>query len=215
MAMSYDERYMNKDFQFLPVHGFTRLFEKMLAHENISVTLNEDAAAGITLEGGEAFYQGKRLDCLVYTGEIDALFNYAHGALPYRSLRFTYDHHEEAKLLPEAIVSYPQAEGYTRKTEYKRLMHCDEGVAGTVIATEYPAAHIPGTTTPYYPILTEANRARYDKYLAHAGEYNSLFLCGRLAEFKYYNMDDCILRAFDVFLDIKNHLQKPEYSRKG
>lgn len=210
MAISYDERYMNKDFQYLPKHGFTKLFENLLNHKNISLTLNDDAMAHITFDekSRKVYFDGNELDCLVFTGEIDALFNYKYGALPYRSLEFEYLHSEQNSALPEAIVSYPQAAGYTRKTEYRKLMHNDNNVAGTVVATEFPIAHEPkANTTPYYPILTIENKKVYDMYLKHSGIYKDIFLCGRLAEFKYYNMDDCILRAFDVFEYIKKHLQ--------
>ncbi len=124
MAMNYDERYLNYDYQYLPVNGYHEIFENMLNHPNISVELNVDALDHIKLdpETKEIFYDGEKVDCLVYTGPIDELFGYKHGELPYRSLDIRYESFEEDSVLPCEIISYPQADGYTRKTEYKKIM---------------------------------------------------------------------------------------------
>lgn len=209
MAMSYDERYMNKDFQYLPQKGFTDLFENLLQHPNITLRLNEDATEHIVFDKSKrsVLYDSDEVDLLVYTGAVDELFQLQHGELPYRSLEIRYDWYDVERKLPEAITSYPQAAKYTRKTEYKLLMSDAHAASGTVVATEYPTAYIKGEkNAPFYPVITQETKKVYMLYQREAEKYKNIFLCGRLAEFRYYNMDDCILHAFDVFEEIKKFL---------
>lgn len=209
MAMSYDERYMNKDFQYLPTNGYCELFKNMLDHPNISVKLNEDANEHLSLDPADhtISYDNKRVDLLVYTGAIDELFGTKHGELPYRSLDIKYEWFDKDRVFPEEIISYPQAKGYTRKTEYKFMMHDRSRCQGSTIATEYPIAYSKDMAiSPFYPVITDKTKSIYNTYLEEASSYKNLFLCGRLAEFRYYNMDDCILRAFDVAEQIGNFL---------
>lgn len=208
MAMNYDERYMNKDFQFLPADGYTKLFENMLKHPRITVRLNENANDHLKFESDEIFYDDEKVDILVYTGAIDEMFGVKYGELPYRSLDIKYEWFDKDRIYPEEIVSYPQAAGYTRRTEYKFLMKDKDKCSGTTIATEYPIAYKKGQQiSPFYPVITQETKERYQKYLNDAGAYKNLFLCGRLAEFKYYNMDDCIMRAFSVANSIKEYIK--------
>lgn len=211
MAIGYDERYMNKDFQYLPEDGFTPLFANMLNHPNITLTLNDDATQHITFdeEKKEVFFDGEKVDLLVWTGAIDELFKLKYGELPYRSLDITYEWFDEYKKFPEKIISYPQAKGYTRKTEYKFMMKDFSKVRGTTIATEYPSAYVKNKSiAPFYPVITEDTKKSYEQYLKEAQSYGNIFLCGRLAEFRYYNMDDCILHAFEVFEKINKYMEK-------
>jgi len=211
MAMSYDERYMNKDFQFLPKYGFTALFNNMLNHPNISISLNDDALNHITLDSdnNKIFFDGEELDLLVYTGALDELFNMKYGELPYRSLNIQYEWFDKEQVYPEKIISFPQADGYTRKTEYKFMMYDNSKAKGSVIATEYPTAYVKGEElAPFYPVITDDTKKRHNMYCEEAKKYNNLFYCGRLADFRYYNMDDCILHAFEVFEEIKNYINK-------
>ena len=210
MVIGYDERYMNKDFQYLPENGFTPMFENILNHPNISLSLNDDATQHISFNEKDktVFYDGKKVDLLVWTGAIDELFALKYGELPYRSLDITYEWFDEDKKFPEKIISYPQAKGYTRKTEYKFMMKDYSQVKGTTIATEYPSAYVKGKSiAPFYPVITDDTKAKYEQYLKESDAYGNIFLCGRLAEFKYYNMDDCILHAFDVFEEIKKYME--------
>lgn len=209
MAISYDERYMNKDFQYLPLNGFTELFHNLLSHPNISIRFNEDATEHITFDDNNIYYDKEKVDLLVYTGAVDELFHDKHGELPYRSLNIKYEWYNVEKKYPEAITSYPQAAGYTRKTEYKFLMKDYSDAIGTVIATEYPIEYKKnGAYAPFYPVITDETKQKYAAYEVEAKRYNSLFLCGRLAEFRYYNMDDCILHAFEIFEKIKRYLKE-------
>ena len=213
MAMGYDERYLNKDFQYLPVQGFTKLFEEMLNHPNIQVQLNVDALKHLRLDenAGRVYYDGQSVECLIYTGAIDELFGLKYGALPYRSLDIRYEYSDKESMLPSEIISYPQATGYTRSTEYRKIMYDESKVRGSVVATEYPLQYDPQAeigNIPYYPVLTEESQQVYQKYLAEVHKYNNLFLCGRLAEFKYYNMDVCIEHALSYFENVKAYLER-------
>ena len=211
MAMNFDERYLNADFQYLPRHGFTKLFENMLDHQNIDVKLDCDAFDHIAFDENNHIikYDSENIDMLVFTGAIDELFGLKYGRLPYRSLEIQYEYFNEEKVLPCEVISYPQADGYTRKTEYKQftfdMKKCDK----TVVATEYPLEYNPAdpkAKVPYYPVLTETSRALYQKYLAEANKYGNIFLCGRLAEFKYFNMDICIEHALEMYEKIKEKI---------
>lgn len=211
MAMNYDERYLNKDFQYLPVNGFTSLFAKMLNHPNIELQLNTDALKYIQFdkENQVITYDGVPIKCLIYTGAVDELFGLEFGTLPYRSLDIRYEYSDKNSLLPCEIISYPQAEGYTRSTEYRKIMFDDSKVKGSVVATEYPLKYDrndPKADIPYYPVNTAASNQLYQKYLQEAQKYRNIFLCGRLAEFKYYNMDICIEHALKYFNNIKEYL---------
>ncbi|WP_270629660.1 UDP-galactopyranose mutase [[Clostridium] innocuum] len=127
MAMNFDERYLNKDFQYLVKKGFTSIFDNMLDHENIEVIKNTNAMNFIKLEENHRIsFNGDQIDLLIYTGAIDELFGYKYGILPYRSLDIHYDYYDMDSKLPCEIISYPQAEGYTRSTEYKKItLNCD------------------------------------------------------------------------------------------
>lgn len=211
MAMSYDERYMNKDFQYLPKDGFCQLFKSMLDHPNIQLKLNTDALDGICFDEKKrkVFYQGEPLDLLVFTGPIDELLGMKYGELPYRSLDIRYEWYDLEQVYPETIISFPQAVGYTRKTEYKFMMNDFSRVQGSTVATEYPVAYVKGgKNAPFYPVITDETKARYNQYCNEVRRYHNVFLCGRLAEFKYYNMDDCILHAFEVYEEVRRYLEK-------
>lgn len=213
MAMSYDERYLNKDFQYLPINGFAEIFDNMLNHPNIEVQLNTDAMEHICLDEQAHLitYDGQPVKCLIFTGAIDELFGYRFGALPYRSLDIQIEHFEQEKRLPSEIISYPQAIGYTRSTEYRQMMFDDAEAEGTVIATEYPLAFDKDAklgSIRYYPVNTAESDALYQKYLNEKANYRNVFLCGRLAEFKYYNMDICIEHAIAYFEEVKAFLGK-------
>ena len=213
MAMSYDERYLNKDFQYLPINGFAEIFDNMLNHPNIEVQLNTDAMEHIRLdeEAHQITYDGQPVKCLIFTGAIDELFGYRFGALPYRSLDIRYEYSEKNSVQPCEIISYPQAIGYTRSTEYRQMMFDDGEAEGTVIATEYPLSFDKDAKVGnirYYPVNTTQSNALYQKYLNEKANYCNVFLCGRLAEFKYYNMDICIEHAIAYFGEVKAFLEK-------
>ncbi len=211
MAMNYDERYLNKDFQYLPKNGFTEIFKNMLDHHNIKVFLYQNALDHIKFdeENNTVLYDGEKADALVFTGPVDELFGFKYGSLPYRSLDIKYRYSEQESVLPSEIVSYPQADGYTRETEYRKIMFDDKNIKGSVVATEYPLEYDRASeigNIPYYPVVTEESSKIYSQYLEEVKKYHNIFLCGRLAEFKYYNMDICIEHALQYFENIKDYL---------
>lgn len=213
MAMNYDERYLNKDFQYLPVNGFNEIFKNMLNHPNIDVRLNEDALKSIVINENEKelFFEGKKVRCMIFTGAIDELFSYKFGQLPYRSLDIKYEYYDKDKVLPCEIISYPQSVGFTRSTEYRQIMFSQENVKGTVVATEYPLTFDEKNEIAnirYYPVNTKESDKVYQQYLEESKKFGNIFLCGRLAEFKYYNMDVCIEHALEYFDSIKSFLEK-------
>jgi UDP-galactopyranose mutase len=176
-----DDRYFTDKYQAIPADGYTAMFENMLDHPKIDVITGVDFA-----EVRDAY----AFDRLVYTGPIDEYFGFCYGALPYRSLRFEHAVIEQANFQPVATVNYPDENTpYTRITEYKHFTG-DSG-AVTSITTEYPAAE----GDPYYPIPREENQRLYKRYEALAqAEENTLFV-GRLATYKYYNMDQVVGQA--------------------
>jgi UDP-galactopyranose mutase len=179
-----DDRYFSDAFQAMPRDGFARMFERMLDHPNIELCLGtrfEDVADRV------------RFDRLVYTGPIDAYFGNCFGALPYRSLQFAFENHEIERYQATGVVNYPGSEPFTRVTEFKHLT--GQTHPTTTIAREYPRA----TGDPYYPIPRADNRALYAKYASKAaGERNVTFV-GRLAEYRYYNMDQVVASALEAF----------------
>lgn len=212
MAMNYDERYLNKDFQYLPKEGFIKLFENMLYHPNIEVALNTDAMEHIQFDeiNNVAKYEGNEIKLLIFTGAVDELFSSKYGDLPYRSLDIRCEYFEKDSILPSEIVIYPQAEGYTRRTEYKKINY-KQDMPHSMVATEYPLQYNRNSKTrgiPFYPVVTDESIAVYKKYVEEVKKYGNIILCGRLAEFKYFNMDICIEHAFEKFEDVKKYLEE-------
>lgn len=210
MAMGYDERYLEPDFQFLPVNGFTELFKNMLNHDNITVHLNTNALDHIILDenSNRVLYDGENVDLVIYTGAIDELFNYKYGHLPYRSLEIKYDIVPREQSLPADIVSYPQEKKLTRRTDYGRF-NTVKNNGFTVIATEYPLAYDKNAeigNKPYYPVLTAQNIENFNKYNEMGNKFKNIVFCGRLAEYKYYNMDAAVANALSKMTTIKKML---------
>ncbi len=199
LRFSYDEGYFDDEYQVMPEHSYSEFFTKLLSHPNISVKLNTNALEHIRISGNSVLLDGVEADIpIVYTGPIDELFSCVYGALPYRSLRFEWRHDEKVdSFQPAPVVAYPQEPGYTRITEYKKLpvQNCH----GTSYAIEYPLPYEEGKQQePYYPVLTEASIERYGKYKALADSIPNLHCCGRLGDFKYYNMDQALARALEI-----------------
>lgn len=212
MAMSFDARYLNKDFQYLPKYGFSKLFDNMLNHPYIDVLINTNAFDHISFDDNmhRIKYDGEDVELLIFTGAIDELFHLKYGRLPYRSLNITYEYHDDESVLPCEIISYPQAKGYTRKTEYKKFTYGITRINKSVVATEYPIDYDPNSeiaNIPYYPVLTAESMNQYKLYEKEAQKYENIVLCGRLAEFRYYNMDVCIEHALNKFEKIKERLK--------
>jgi UDP-galactopyranose mutase len=175
-----DDRYFTDPFQAMPRQGYTRMFERMLAHRNITRVLNTDYRSLLD----EINYRS-----MIYTGPIDTFFDYAHGKLPYRSLEFRFETHDREVFQPGPVVNYPNEHAYTRITEFKYLT--GQKHAKTSIVYEYPRAD----GDPYYPVPRPANDALYRKYKALADARPEVHFVGRLATYKYYNMDQVVAQA--------------------
>ncbi len=187
--ISRDDRYFQDEYQGLPLHGYTRMFEAMLSHRNIHVLLNADFADVVN---------DVRFDKLIYTGNIDRYFGYIHGELPYRSLEFEFRHEKYSCFQETAQVNYPNSEAYTRITEFRHLTGQEHH--GTTIAYEYSKKHVKELTEPYYPIPRNENEERYGLYLKEAEKLkDTVSFIGRLANYKYYNMDQIVGVALQFF----------------
>lgn len=202
ILFSYRDTYFNDVYQGIPQGGFTGIFEKMLAHQNINVELSTDVLDNIIVDEHKKslIYKDVHIP-VIYTGALDELFNYRYGKLPYRSLEFELEYLPVSSFQNVAIVAYPADKDITRITEYTKLPY--QNIENkTVIAKEYSMQYDKEAdkgNEPYYPILTYESMKQYNKYLELAEQYSNLILCGRLADFKYYNMDQVIERTLNVF----------------
>jgi len=198
LRFSYGEGYFDDKYQIMPVHSYTAFFRNLLDHPHISIKLGIDALEHLTVRADRLCLDGRPVEYpVVYTGALDELFGCIYGRLPYRSLRFEWKHTDADSVQEAPVVAYPQEEGYTRITEYKKLPI--QKLPGSSYAVEYPLPCREGVKAePYYPVLTSESLAQYGRYAALAKRISNLILCGRLADFKYYNMDQALGAALDT-----------------
>ncbi len=183
-----DDRYFTDTFQAMPLHGYTSMFEKMLNHPNIKIMLNTDYQE---IENIIPFRE------MIFTGPVDEFFDYKYGKLPYRSLEFKHETIDKEVHLPAAVVNYPNEHAYTRITEFKYLT--GQQHHKTSIVYEYPQAE----GDPYYPVPKPENAAMYNKYKNLADNTPGVYFAGRLATYKYYNMDQVVAQALTLFKRLK------------
>ena len=199
VRLSRDDRYFQDAYQGMPLEGYTPMFQKILDHPNITVELGVEARDRVKLEGGTVTLDGAPFTgAVIFTGQADELFGFRFGQLPYRTLDFRFETYEKQFYQTHGTVNYTVDRDYTRITEFKHLTGQDlPGL--TTIMKEYSRAYTgaPGET-PYYSIINPKNNALYAKYAALASEYPNLHLLGRLAEYKYYNMDAIAGRALEL-----------------
>ena len=188
-----DDRYFTDTYQAMPLHGYTAMFENMLEHPNITVKLSTDYK--------DLLAQGVEYDHLIYTGCIDEFYDYKFGKLPYRSLRFEHQHLENTEQYQSVgTINYPNDFEFTRITEFKHLT--GQQHPATSIVREYPTAE----GDPYYPIPRDENEILFKKYKSLADCEKNVTFVGRLAEYRYYNMDQVVgaaLNAVDKILERK------------
>ncbi|MBQ1194029.1 MAG: UDP-galactopyranose mutase [Lachnospiraceae bacterium] len=203
VLISNDNRYFQDEYQGMPKDGFTPLFEKMLANDNITVRLNTDAGALLEFKEDGIYFEGcKFAGKIVYTGALDELFDCKYGRLPYRTLRFDFSYLKEEEYQPKAVVNYTVSEEFTRITEFKKLT--GQKAEGTTIMKEYPSAYTGNQDEiPYYAIINEANMEMYKKYTDLLEKYDNFYLLGRLAEYKYYNIDGIVEKALDLVKELE------------
>lgn len=203
ILFSYGSKYFSDKYQAMPVKGYMEFIENLLKHPSIELRLNEEALDRFSIRDNQVMDGDKPLDgILIFTGALDELFDCKHGKLPYRSLCFVWKHEDIDSFQDMPVVAYPQAEGFTRITEYKKLLV--QEVRGTTYAVEYPLPYKQGEAMePYYPVLTEESQKLFRKYYDEAKQVRGLAFAGRLAEFKYYNMDQAIRRALDLACELQ------------
>lgn len=193
IILNHRDTYFNDKYEAQPEHGFTQMMLEIINHPNITAIKDVDALSYLEIRNSKLYFEGRELP-IVYTGPLDSLFEYQYGRLPYRSLHFETQHLPVKHFQETAIVAYPKDEEYTRITEYTKLPIQDVGDR-TFIAYEYPLAYDPEAVKgnePFYPILTVDNQALYAQYKTKADEIENLIYCGRLADYRYYNMDEVI-----------------------
>ena len=194
-----DDRYFNDTYQAVPLFGYTKLFESMLNHKNIKLLLNTDYKEVINID-----FQNKKMYLfnnefngkLIFTGPIDELFDYTYGVLQYRSLKIVTKTINTAFFQEAATVNYPNNYDFTRITEFKHIHPINS--VNTTIMYEYPDEYVQGKT-PYYSMFTTEAKMQYEKYFELSQTIKNLFLVGRLAEYRYYDMDDVVEKALNVF----------------
>ncbi|TGE19858.1 UDP-galactopyranose mutase [Hymenobacter elongatus] len=188
-----DDRYFTDTYQAMPLHGYTRMFERMLDHPNISIMLNTDYHDVID------FIPFKEI---IFTGPVDEYFDFKFGKLPYRSLEFKHETLNVEKFLSAPVVNYPNEHLYTRITEFKALT--GQQHPKTSVVYEYPKAE----GDPYYPIPRLENADLYNKYKKLADETPNVHFVGRLATYKYYNMDQVVAQALTLYKKLTDKAEK-------
>ena len=179
-----DDRYFTDTYQAMPLHGYTRMFERMVAHPNIKLMLSTDYR-----EIADVIPHRE----LIYTGPIDGFFDERYGKLPYRSLEFRFETHARERVQPVGTMNYPNEHAYTRSTEFKVLT--GQVHHATSVVYEYPRA----AGDPYYPIPRPENAALYKRYAQLAQSTEGVHFAGRLGTYRYYNMDQVVAQALTLY----------------
>ncbi|MEI6728535.1 MAG: UDP-galactopyranose mutase [bacterium] len=191
---NHDDTYFTDTFQAMPSHGYTKLFEKMLENDNIKVVLNTDYF--------EIKNQLSGFEKLFFTGPVDRFFDHKFGKLQYRSLNFEFTTYDQESYLEEAVIAYPNTEKFTRIVEYKKLT--GQKKLKTTVSREISTWE----GDPFYPVPNKQNWDLYEKYKSEAEkieqENGRIFFVGRLANYKYFNMDQTFKNALDLFYSIEN-----------
>jgi UDP-galactopyranose mutase len=182
-----DDRYFTDTYQAMPLYGYTQMFQNMLSHRNIKIMLNTDYKEIIDIIP----YKN-----LIFTGPVDEYFNYCYGKLPYRSLEFKFETIDKEVFQPTGTVNYPNEQLYTRITDFKYLT--GQVHPKTAVVYEFPKAE----GDPYYPVPRPENAELYKKYQQLASTTKNTFFVGRLATYKYYNMDQVVAQALTTFKKI-------------
>lgn len=178
-----DTRYFSDRYQGIPKYGYTKMCEKMADHDNIKILLNTDYKEVIS---------SIQYDALIYTGPTDYFYDYKYGKLSYRSIQFEFETLDEEQFLAAPVVNYPNDYDYTRITEFKQLT--GQSHKKTTIMKEFPCAD----GEPYYPFPTGECREQFAKYQAEMDQETNVYFLGRLAQYRYYNMDAVVSEALKL-----------------
>ncbi|MEN6325072.1 MAG: UDP-galactopyranose mutase [Syntrophomonas sp.] len=188
VRLSREPRYFTDKYQGIPKYGYTRMFEKMLDHSQINILLNTDY---------KQIIEDVSFNEIIYTGSIDCFFDYVHGRLPYRSMRFEYETLPIEYFQEVGTVNYPNDYEFTRITEYKHLTGQKHFM--TTISREYPTAE----GDPFYPVPNKTNEEIYHKYQSEAQRLKSVYFVGRLAQYRYFSMDQVVAEVFRFLKTIR------------
>ncbi len=190
--MGQRDGYFDDTYQAIPTYGYTAMVEAMLDHPNITVSPSTSFSdVGAMLDSHR----------LIFTGPVDELLGFCFGPLPYRSLEFRHRTFPGTALQPAGAVNFPNDHEYTRILEHRYFTGQEANVS--TLTEEYPAAHVPGGNEPFYPVLNPPSRQLHERYMALAREtLPGAYFAGRLADFRYYDMDQAVLRALVVYRDI-------------
>lgn len=203
VLISYDNRYFQEPYQGMPLEGYTPMFEKMLKSSNITVETGVDARSRLVFEEKRVLFDGEVFEGeIIYTGALDELFDCKFGRLPYRSLHFAFEYLPQEDFQGHSVVNYTVSEDFTRITEFKYLT--GQKAPGTTIVKEYPFAYTGKEgEIPYYAIANEKNQALYESYKQLLANIPNVYLLGRLAEYKYYNIDAMVMKALELVEKLK------------
>ncbi len=196
--LSMEDRYFTDEYQYMPKNGFAEMVANILRHPNVKLKLKTDVRKELEFVDGNIYMSGQEFDGIViYTGCVDELFDYKYGVLPYRSLKFKFELKKRPSYQPSAVVNYTTSAKYTRISEFSKFT-C-EPQKNTIIVKEYSKTFKKGKNIPYYPIPIAKNHEHYKKYLEEAKAFKNLYLLGRLANYKYINMDVAVKNAMELY----------------
>jgi len=190
-----DDRYFTDTYQVMPLHGYTRMFEKMLDHKNIHIMLNTDYRDVL----GEVDYKK-----MIFTGPVDEYFDYRFGKLPYRSIEFKFETLDQEQFQETGTINYPNDYAFTRITEFKYLS--GQKNKKTSVVYEFPKSE----GDPYYPIPKPDNATLYQRYRELTLQMENTYFVGRLATYKYYNMDQVVAQALSTFKKIVGEMEQSD-----
>jgi len=196
VVVGRDDRYFTDTFQAIPTDGYTAMVTRMLGQPGITVATDTpyEQLCGSAV----------RWRRVIFTGPIDSFFDHCFGALPYRSLRFEHERVEGGRVQPVAVVNHPNDHDYTRVLEHAHFGP-DRPLAATTLTREYPLPHVPGVTEPYYPVPCEESRVAYERYrAAAAGLTEPVVFAGRLARYRYFDMDQAVNQALVAFRGLRD-----------
>lgn len=185
VRINNDDRYFTDKYQFMPKNGYTKMFEKMLKNDNIQILLNTDY---------KNIVNDIEYDKMIYTGPIDYFFDYKFGKLPYRSIRFEWENVHKSHYQSVAQINHvDEQQSFTRVVEHKYLS--GQSSESTTISREYSQK----TGEPFYPIPNNDNELVYQKYKNEEQKIRNVIFAGRLAEYRYYNMDQIVINTITKF----------------
>ncbi len=201
--VSRDDRYFQDTYQVVPEDGYTALFEKLLEHENIHILSNTDykQVVDINIPDKSICVFGKKfIGQLIFTGMIDEFFEFSKGRLPYRTTDFSFQRIQKKYYQNVTTVNYPNNYNFTRITEFKHIH--PQLTDNTIILREFPRNYLGAEQekdTPSYPVFNSNNQSLFATYQAMAKSFSQVIMVGRLAEYRYYDMDDIVARSLEVF----------------